>query len=254
MAKRVNITPSIDYGASRLNQVARKIVSLAFRMGGTPVDYYRAVQCNYTFPNGTSCWNPKLQTATVGCPVCGGTGAYYVGPVKIPAIFIDTRGNVVTRKHGLVYKDTARLVVPPIITPSIVKFAPDGEGGEQLQLLRDKFVIRNHKGEIDSIFYINSEPKDTWLAGTLYYSFDIIINTPNESNTAPLVNEYEPKLIYHEQRESYEILADINEEILNLREVNDVSFEDGRDAQSEVFDGEMGSFIPTSLLDDWKGE
>lgn len=251
MAKPVNLTPGIDYGASRLNKVARKIVSLAFRMGGTPVDYYRAVRCNYQFPDGHYCWDDVRQTPDINCPVCNGRGAYYIGPIKIPAIFIDTRGNIIRDKIGVRFNDNARLVVPPSIFPSLLKHV---DGGKNLQVLRDKFVIRNHKGEIDSIFYIEDEPKDVWLAGTLYYSFSIVVNRANESNNDELFKEYEPTLFYNNPGEgdTEEILRQINEEILSLKHTTEVQSEDGANLQKLALDAETGKFVNVDdLLDDW---
>jgi len=252
MAKVINLTPGIDYGAKRLNRVARKIVSLAFRMGGTPVDYYRAVKCNYQFPDGHYCWDEVRQTPDINCPVCGGRGAYYIGPIKIPAIFIDNRNKIIRDKTGVKFNDDARLVVPPSIVPSILKHI---DGGKNLQVLRDKFVIRNHLGEIDSIFYVDSEPKDTWLAGTLYYSFSIVVSRVNETNDTELYKEYEPTLFYNNPGEgdTEEILKQINEEILSLHKTVSVQNEDGyAGTESLVLDAETGQFITVSDLDeDW---
>ena len=247
----VKLSPAIDYGAARLNKVARKIVSLAFRMGGTPVDYYRAIKCNYQFPDGHYCWDSVRQTPDIDCPVCGGRGAYYIGPIKIPAIFIDNRNNILRDKYGARFNDDARLVVPPSIFPSILKHV---DGGEKLQILRDKFVIRNHKGEIDSIFYIQDEPKDVWLAGTLYYSFSIVVNRANESNNDELFREYEPTLFYNSpgSEDTEEVLRQINEEILSLKHTVNVDSEDGADTGKLALDAETGKFVNVEeLLKDW---
>lgn len=251
MATSVNLTPSIDYGAKRLNKIARKIVSLAFRMGGTPVDYYRAVRCNYQFPDGHFCWDSVRQTPDVECPVCGGRGAYYIGPIKIPAIFIDNRDRIIRDKYGVKYTDNARLVVPPSILPSILKHV---DGGKNLQVLRDKFVIRNHLGEIDSIFYIQDEPKDVWLAGTLYYSFSISVSRAHESNTKEMYKEYEPTLFYNQpgSDDTEEVLRQINEEILSLKYTVKPTSEDGADLQKLALDAETGKFVDVDeLLEDW---
>lgn len=247
---KINLTPSVDYGAERLNKISRKIVSLAFRMGGSQIDYYRAIRCNYQFPDGRTCWNKVRQTPSVDCPVCAGQGAYYIGPIKIPAIFIDSRDRVIRDKIGLKFTDNARLVVPPSIGPAILKHV---DGGKNLQILRDKFVIRDHTGKIDSVFYIDSEPKNVWLAGTLYYSFGIVINRANESDSDPIFKEYEPRLFYTDPPKSTEeLLNAINEDVLSMRNINGITSEDGTSTSGNevVLDGETGDFIPLDDLED----
>lgn len=247
MAVPVKLTPPNKYGASRLNKVARKIVSLAFAMGGSLIEYYRASRCNYQFPDGTYCWNEDRQTATPECPVCGGRGMYYQPPIKIPAIFIDASGKPIRDKYGIVYRDSARLVVPPEIVPSILKHV---DGGKNMQMLRDKFLIRDHNEKPVAVFYIESEPKDVWLAGTLYFSFEIIVNRVSESDADPIHKDYKPRLEYIEggDMDTQRLLKEINEGILNM---NDTIIEDGQTAKEAIFDSEEAWFIEEGeLLDE----
>ena len=239
--KPIILQPSGNYKSSNLNKVARKIVQLAFNMGGFKTYYFRAVRCNYTFPNGETCWDPVRQTHNIDCPVCAGTGAYYPGPpIEIPAIFIDNRGNIIRDKYGVIYKDTARMVVPPIITPSYLKFGE--EAGQKTFVLRDKFVIYNVDNEVDAIFYINSEPKDTWLAGTLYYSFEVVVSRPNESNEDPVKKDITPKLYYPKDTEG--LIKQINSDIAGLEN----QMGENKTESDVVIDGESGEVIPVDEI------
>lgn len=155
-----------DFPAKRLYTISKAIVDKAFFMGGYKVNYYSANVCNYTFPNGKNCFDERTLSPTINCPVCKGTGVVYSQPIETLAIVIDNPNAPERKREGVILTDEFRLILPPEIPVKILKVENSG----RIFVARDKFDIFSSNGTFWTTFYVNSEPKDVWLAGMLYKS------------------------------------------------------------------------------------
>jgi hypothetical protein len=70
---------------------------------------------------------------------------------------------------GVAYIDSIKLVVKADIPVKIVKF--EHTSGRSF-FVRDKFQIYTSSNNVWHTVYVDSEPKDVWLAGVLYKSFE----------------------------------------------------------------------------------
>lgn len=102
-----------NFPASRLYTISKKIVDMAFFMGGYKMLYYEANICNYRFPDGKLCFDTRTLNPSINCPLCGGTGVVYKDPKEIIGIIIDTQDAPQRKREGIILTDTFRLVLPP---------------------------------------------------------------------------------------------------------------------------------------------
>lgn len=158
-----------DFPSERLYKISKRIVDLAFFMGGYRVRYYEAERCNYVFPSGKSCFNEHTLSPSIHCPVCGGSGVVYREPIEIRAIAIDTQDKPQKRIEGIQFIDNLRLVVPAEVPVKLIKLESSGK----MFYIRDRFDIYSSKDDIWHSVFVSSEPKDVWLAGILYKSFTV---------------------------------------------------------------------------------
>ncbi|MEM0332909.1 MAG: hypothetical protein QXX30_00400 [Candidatus Aenigmatarchaeota archaeon] len=158
-----------DFPAERLYKISKRIVDLAFFMGGYRVRYYEAERCNYVFPSGKNCFNEHTLSPSIHCPVCGGSGVVYREPIEIRAIAIDVQNKPQKRIEGIQFIDNLRLVVPAEVPVKLIKLESTGK----MFYIRDRFDIYSSKDDIWHSVFVSSEPKDVWLAGILYKSFTV---------------------------------------------------------------------------------
>lgn len=197
--------PRKAQSAKNLHVISKKIIDLAFYMGGSQGLYYEPVQCNFVFPNGRQCWDEKRGSYDSECPICKGSGHYYKDPIEIPIIVMDSP-NIPRKdnKLGIVYEDMMRISVPNSISPKIVNITNNG----LVVLAPAKFAIKDYDGKTWNILYMQGEPKDVYLAGTLMHTFEVGTNVyiQNEGVSDTRNVSFNP--------EKENILAKINEDIL----------------------------------------
>lgn len=200
--------PAKRYSAKNLHVVSKKIIDLAFAMGGSEGLYYEPIQCNFIFPNGRSCWDNKRGSYDNECPICKGVGHYYKEPVEIPIIIMDSP-NIPKKdnKLGIIYEDSMRIAVPNTISPKIVNITNNGI----VILAPAKFAIKGFDGKTWNILYMQGEPKDVYLAGTLMHTFEVGTNVYIET---PSVTE--DRNVSIDEPKKQDIIQQINEDILNI--------------------------------------
>lgn len=154
--------------AERLHKVSHQIIERAFLMGGYKALYFESVRCNYVFTNGKPCFNPDSFSPSVDCPQCNGVGVIYKDPIETLVLAIDQPNNPQRQPEGVFFKDTIRMIVKAEIPVKILKH--DSGTGRSF-FMRDKFSIYTSAKNIWHSLYVDSEPKDIWLAGVLYKSF-----------------------------------------------------------------------------------
>ena len=154
--------------AERLHKISSKIIERAFLMGGYKAFYFESVRCNYVFPNGQSCFNKDSFSPAVDCPQCNGVGVIYKNPIETLVLAIDQSNTPQRQAEGVFFKDTIRMVVKAELPVKIIKH--DSGTGRSF-FMRDKFVIYTSAKSVWHSLYVDSEPKDIWLAGVLYKSF-----------------------------------------------------------------------------------
>lgn len=226
------------YGAERLHGIAKRIVDLAFFMGGSRGLFYKAVPCNYTFPNGQACYDSLRGTHSVECPVCRGNGVYYKDPVETQIIVMDSPQKLFRDKYGGIFTDSMRLSVPASIKPGILKLTQSG----RTFVAKDKFVVKTLNNDIWGVVYVESEPKDAFLGGTLYYTLEVtthLVFSEEETKSNPPV--------FYSDQQAAEILKQINKEVLGT-EGDFISIEN---KNLVVSNGMFKINDPKALLDDW---
>ncbi len=155
--------------SERLYKISSRIVERAFLMGGYKVKYFEAERCNFVFPNGKKCFDENTLSPSVDCPICSGAGVTYKPPIDTLAIAIDRPNKPRRESLGVLYIDSIKLVVKADIPVKIIKF--ENTNGRSF-FIRDKFQIYNSSNKVWHTVYVDSEPKDVWLAGVLYKSFE----------------------------------------------------------------------------------
>lgn len=204
------------YGSKNLHIVSKRIIDLAFSMGGSEGLYYEPVQCNFVFPNGRPCWDEKRGSYDSECPICKGSGHYYKDAIETPIIVMDSP-NIPKKdnKLGLIYEDIMRIAIPNTITPRIVNITNNGI----VILAPAKFAIKSFDGKTWNILYMQGEPKDVYLAGTLMHTFEVGTNVYIENPPAPADR---PAFMGDSKKE--DILKQINEDILSISSSSTTGF------------------------------
>lgn len=208
--------PSKNYSSKNLHVISKKIIDLAFSMGGSQGLYYEPVQCNFVFPNGRQCWDEKRGSYDSECPVCKGSGHYYKDAVEIPIIVMDSP-NIPKKdnKLGIIYEDAMRIAVPNTISPKIVNITNNG----LVVLAPAKFAIKDFDGKTWNILYMQGEPKDVYLAGTLMHTFEVATNVYIE--TAGVTEE---RTVSIEPAKKQDIIQQINQDILGINSPSKSNF------------------------------
>lgn len=229
-----------NYGANKLNAIATKIVELAFAMGGSEGQWYRALQCNYVFPDGRPCYDPLRGSYSVECPVCGGTGAYYDKPQPCPIIIMDSPQQLDRDKMGSVLIDRVSVSIPASVPARFLEVNNNG----RIMVLRDKLVVKTVNKKIWSVLYVDSEPQDPFLAGPLYHTINcishLVFSETDIDNT--------PKIFY--EPNARELIKEINEEYFKNLEIREVLHEN-LDNEEKILRGDGKIVTPQSLLEDW---
>lgn len=200
--------PRGHFHSKTLNPVARRIVDLAFAMGGSPGRYFNSVKCNYIFPNGESCFNQERSDHSIDCPLCKGNGAYYEDPVEIPIIISDSTNPLSGDKYGATFDDRVSLTLPVYVDPSIIKVSKSG----QLHVVKDKFALYDHQSKLWAIFIMSSEPFEPYLAGPLFRVVEVTSQYTQRQD-----DSYDEPKIYYNVAER-DLLQEINKDILTIND------------------------------------
>lgn len=235
--------PQGHFHSTRLNAVSRKIVDLAFTMGGSPGKYFHAVKCNYVFPDGTPCFDRHRSDHNIDCPLCKGKGVYYDTPKEIPIIVSDSTNPMTSDKYGVTFDDRVSLSIPIYVNPRIIKVSKRG----QMHVVKDKFAVYDHQSMQWAIFVMDSEPFEPYLAGELYRVIEVTSQyTQNQDG------KYDEPKIYYNFKEK-ELLEEINKDILSIN--NEVTSEyPNVDNDNVITTDEPNVTViddSSSLLDDW---
>lgn len=230
-------------GANELNPLARKLVDLAFAMGGSKGRFYRAIQCNYVFPDGTPCFDKERASYNVNCPLCEGQGAYYEKPIDTPIVISDEPASLERDKFGVMLKNAVRVTVPIYIKPSITKVSHGG----RVYVLRDKFTLYDAAERMYMILVAVTEAKQPFVGGPLFHTL--------HATTQYAVNEdlvYEPPQVYIDNDE-FDALADVNADVLQENGTPAEEFPILSNENILTGEGKV-TVIPTEsgLLDDWE--
>jgi len=195
------------FGANRLHNIAKHVVNLSFSMGGSEGYYYEAMQCNYVFPDGKPCYNKNRGSYSVECPICRGGGAMYKSPVATPVIVMDTPQNLYRDKMGAIFTDNVTVAVPSSIPLRFVELRDDG----RVVVMRDKLVIKTLNADVWAVLYVDSEPKDPFLGGTLYHVVNMISHLVFKEITSNVSSGFS-----FTDSEAAEYFKQANQEILGI--------------------------------------
>lgn len=201
-----------EYPSTRLYSIAKNIVEKAFFMGGYKVLYYEAELCNYRFPDGKACFDKRTLNPSINCPVCGGSGVVYKDPIETIAIVIDNPNAPQRRREGVFFVDNFRMVTKPEIPVKLLKLQEEG----RLFFIRDRFDIYSANGTLYTSVYVDSEPKDIWLAGMLYKSFKVSTHYLSARTALGKEDVRFDNSSYTEVVESVNVLNAKNEEIEDI--------------------------------------
>lgn len=232
--------PKGHFHSKKLNAVSRKIVQMAFTMGGSPGKHFRAVKCNYVFPDGSYCFDNLRSDHNIDCPLCGGNGAYYEQPTDIPIIVSDTTNPLDGDKYGANFQDTVTLTIPVEVDPSIIKVSKGG----QVFIVKDKFAVNDHQSRLWAIFIMNSEPQEPYLAGPLYH----VVQATSQYTQRQDMTHDAPKIYYNVDER--ELLAEINKDILTIETGEGIEGVKTLEP-SEVVVTNTGIISAADLEDDW---
>lgn len=230
--------------SKKLNAVSRKIVDLAFQMGGSPAKYFNAVKCNYVFPDGAPCFDEKRGDHSIDCPLCKGHGAYYDEPVDTAVIVADSVNPLSTDKYGASFEDSITLSVPISINPNIIEISNKG----QMFIVKDKFAIYDYASKLWAIFMMDGEPNEPYLAGPLYR----IVSVVSQYTQVQKAETDTPKIYYNV--EDANLLSEINQDILQLNSYTQSGYPAVQNENIVVTDEPVLKIINTTqnLLDDWE--
>lgn len=181
-------------------------------MGGYKVLYYEAELCNYRFPDGKACFDKRTLSPSINCPVCGGSGVVYKDPIETIAIVIDNPNAPQRRREGVFFIDNFRMVTKPEIPVKLLKLQEEG----RLFFIRDRFDIYSANGTLYTSVYVDSEPKDIWLAGMLYKSFKVSTHYLSARTALGKEDVRFDNSSYTEVVESVNVLNARNEEIEDI--------------------------------------
>lgn len=239
----VNIPKSYLH-SRKLNVISRKVVDLAFMLGGSPGKYFNGVKCNYIFPDGTACFNQERGDHNIDCPLCKGNGAYYEEPKDISIIVMDSVNPLSGDKYGAIFEDNVSLSVPVYINPSIIKVSKQG----QMYIVKDKFAVYDHQSDLWAIFTMDSEPFEPYLAGPLYR----VVNVTSQYTQVQDGEHEEPKIYYNLQET--DLLSEVNKEILEINSEITNEYVDTDNTNVVLTSEEQAVIIerPSSLEDDWE--
>lgn len=163
--------------AERLYKISSVIVDRIFLMGGYKALYFSAKRCNFVFPNGKPCLDNDTLSPSVDCPLCKGSGVIYDEPIETTVLATDQPNNIQRQNEGIFFKDTIKLIVKADLP---VKLLKNDTGTGRIFLMRDKFSIYSSSNNIWHTVYVDSEPRDIWLAGILYKTFSAGVHVISE--------------------------------------------------------------------------
>lgn len=232
------------YSSDRLHNVSRKIVQLAFQMGGSPAKYFKARKCDYVFPDGTPCYDEQRGDANVDCPLCRGNGAYYEEPVDVPIMIMDSTNPLSQDKYGFNIYDTIQISVPIWINPTAIKVSNTGK----MFTAKDKFAVYDHSSNLWSIFIVNTETNEPYINGPLYHILGVVSQYTETQDIGIL--EREPKFYFKFTEK--ELLGEINKQILYENSLATEEYPEITNEDIVVGDGVTYQLGPDNLVDDWE--
>lgn len=202
--------PSGYYPSSRLHPLSRKIVDLAFQMGGSPGRFFKARMCNYVFPTGKACFDELRNDYDVDCPICRGKGAYYDDPEEVPVIPMDAQNPLSQDKYGSAMEDRIQMSVPIWVNTNVVEVKQSGG----MYVVKDKLAVLDLNLQQWAIYTMDAEPFEPYLAGPLYR-----VVTVTSQYTQRQDDNLERDVKFYYRYQEKDLLREINEDLLNLRPI-----------------------------------
>lgn len=155
-----------------LFNISRLIGQSAIALGGSDINWYKALFCPYVRPDGSPCFDEVRGSPWSECPICGSTGTVWASPVFIKGIYTDNSNRYLPDGSGGFIVGDKTLSLPANLDITLMK---PRKSNDSRRFLRDKFEMLgrccNPDGsrEVLETLYLEEDPvKPTINSGTIY--------------------------------------------------------------------------------------
>lgn len=241
--------PGGYYPSSRLNPLSKKIIDMAFQMGGSPGKFFKARKCNYTFPNGTACYDRLRKDADIDCPICRGKGVYFDVPIEFPVIVMDSVSPISQDKLTASLEDRIQMSIPIWVNTNVVEVNQKGE----MHVIKDKVAVMDLNMKQWAVFTVDAEPFEPYLGGPLYRVINVVAQYTQRQDEG---SDRNPKFYYRYQERDLlrEINRDLYGDYADMEESSGTGIINGGGSESFTYDNSAYNVVyrESDIVDDWE--